>query len=320
MDIKRKNERERESRCGRTASGRLQAGPGATSTRQTHHGESIARRSSPSAFGPRQNSSSSRRNGICSQQGRPRSGINTQQSSPRSFIFSRKAARRPPLEALLTFAFCAALAIVTVLAGRAALQDTLQWQSGASIGGAGPDVQAASATDAPRSTPKHSWAKGRMPYLYQKDQQWSTQRFAGSTIGESGCGPTCMSMVYIYHTGDTSMDPDMMAQLAQNGGFVEDGKTAWRYLTEGARVLGLNSEELPLMEGTIRGLLEQGTPIICSMLPGDFTTSGHFIVLCGVDEQGGIIIRDPNSEENSNKSWVLSKLMGQMANLWAVRA
>lgn len=38
------------------------------------------------------------------------------------------------------------------------------------------------------------------------------------------------------------------------------------------------------------------------------------------DEQGGFIIRDPNSEESSNKSWVLSKLMGQMANLWAVRA
>ena len=248
-----------------------------------------------------------------------RSGFYTQQESPRSFIFSRKAMRRSPLGMLLTFALCAALVIVSVLAGRAALQDTLMWQSGA-VGGAGSAVQAANMSDAPRSTPKRKWAKGRMPYLYQKDEQWAGQRYAGNTIGESGCGPTCMSMVYVYHTGATSMDPSVMAQLAKNGGYVENGKTAWRYMTEGASLLGLHSEETAFEEGAIRSLLEEGTPIICSMLPGDFTTSGHFIVLCGVDDDGGIIIRDPNSEENSKKSWELSRLMSQMANLWAVQA
>lgn len=248
-----------------------------------------------------------------------RSGFYTQQESPRSFIFSRKAMRRSPLGMVLTFALCAALVIVSVLAGRAALQDTLMWQSG-SVGDAGSAVQAASMSDAPRSTPKRKWAKGRMPYLYQKDEQWAGQRYAGSTIGESGCGPTCMSMVYVYHTGATSMDPGVMAQLAQNGGYVEDGKTTWSYMTENASLLGLHSEEAFFEEGAIRSLLEEGTPIICSMLPGDFTASGHFIVLCGVDDDGSIIIRDPNSEENSKKSWELSRLMSQMANLWAVRA
>ncbi|MGN0077966.1 MAG: C39 family peptidase [Coriobacteriales bacterium] len=281
---------------------------GASRAQQYGHNKIGSQRSRPVEFNKRPNDPNAWR-----------SGIYTQQDSPRSFIFSRRALRRSPLGALLTFALCAALVIVTVLAGRAALQDTLLWQSGA-VGGAGAAVQTASMNDAPQSTPKRKWAKGRMPYLYQKDEQWQAQRYAGSTIGESGCGPTCMSMVYVYHTGATSMDPGMMAQLAQNNSFVEDGKTSWRYMTQGAELLGLQSEEAAYEERAIRSLLEEGTPIICSMLPGDFTTTGHFIVLCGIDDDGGIIIRDPNSEENSRKSWELSRLMSQMANLWAVRA
>lgn len=302
--------------------------PSAASTQQGISSSANARQGTNGAGRTQQygrNEIGSQRNrsaGFNKQQCNPgswRSGFYTQQESPRSFIFSRKAMRRSPLGMLLSFALCAALVIVSVLAGRAALQDTLMWQSG-SVGDAGSAAQAASMSDAPRSTPKRRWAKGRMPYLYQKDEQWAGQRYAGSTIGESGCGPTCMSMVYVYHTGATSMDPSVMAQLAQNGGYVEDDKTAWRYMTEGASLLGLHSEEAVFEEGAIRSLLEEGTPIICSMLPGDFTTSGHFIVLCGVDDDGGIIIRDPNSEKNSKKSWELSRLMSQMANLWAVRA
>lgn len=53
------------------------------------------------------------------------------------------------------------------------------------------------------------------------------------------------------------------------------------------------------------------------MGPGDFTTTGHFIVICGIDENGRAIIRDPNSAERTNKPWDLDKLIAQARNFWA---
>lgn len=246
-----------------------------------------------------------------------RSGIYTQQRGSRP-VFSGRRLRRFPLGTLALAALCVALVLVVVLAGRAAVQDTLRWKLESSSPGAGAAVSSLERGEsAPSSTPKERWREGELPYLFQKDPQWAEQRYAGSTVGESGCGPTCMSMVYIALTGRRSMDPGTMASLAQNGGFVEDGKTSWRFMTEGAAQLGLSSREVPYEEQQIRQLLGEGTPIICSMMPGDFTDTGHFIVLCGVNKDGLVLLRDPNSEERSAQGWELGRIMPQMANLWA---
>ncbi|MGN0073021.1 MAG: C39 family peptidase [Coriobacteriales bacterium] len=248
-----------------------------------------------------------------------RSGIYTQQARRGSFLFSSsRRMRRSPLASVAVFALCAALVLVAVLSGKAALQDTLRLQAGDRSAGAGSIVASAQlGEDAPSSTPKREWRAGTTPCLYQKDPKWSEQRYAGDTVGISGCGPTCLSMVYVCLTGKTGMDPGRMAEFSQNGGYVEDGKTAWRLMSEGAAQLGLNSWEVPYDESQICSLLQAGTPIICSMMPGDFTDTGHFIVLCGIDEQGRVLLRDPNSPERSGTSWDLSRIMPQIANLWA---
>lgn len=41
--------------------------------------------------------------------------------------------------------------------------------------------------------------------------------------------------------------------------------------------------------------LQNGKLIISSQGPGLFTTGGHFIVLTGIDSDGGISVNDPNS-------------------------
>ena len=53
------------------------------------------------------------------------------------------------------------------------------------------------------------------------------------------------------------------------------------------------------------------------MRPGDFTTTGHFILLVGT-EDGKIQVRDPNSTKRSEQLWDYETLEYQINNLWAV--
>ncbi len=169
----------------------------------------------------------------------------------------------------------------------------------------------------PASTPVSQWQAGTMPNLYQIDPTWASEPYAGATVGESGCGPTCLSMVYVYLTGKTDLTPPQMAAFSERNGYVERGMTAWRLMTAGSSLLGLQAEELSANESTVAAALDSGRPIICSLGPGDFTTVGHFIVLCGRDENGNARVYDPNSAERSAQGWSLGTILGQTLNLWA---
>lgn len=158
---------------------------------------------------------------------------------------------------------------------------------------------------------------GGIPLFLQSDERWADKKYGSSDMEISGCGPTCLSMVYCGLTGDTKWDPYAVAKMAEKGGYYVKGVgTSWELMTYGAEEMGLIGEVLTFDEMHIRDALENGKPIICAMGPGDFTTEGHFIVLVGVTEDGRIIVNDPNSTENSERSWELSRLMGQMKNLW----
>ncbi len=182
-------------------------------------------------------------------------------------------------------------------------------------------LHAAGATSAPArpaaSTPRSEWRLGEVPCLYQTDPAWSQEPYAGGSIEKNGCGPTCLAMVYVALTGSTDMGPVEMAAFSERGGYVSDGMTAWALMSEGASQLGLSSRELAANEASVRAELEAGRPVICSVRPGDFTTTGHFIVLAGVAEDGSVIVRDPNSAERSAHTWELGRVLGQCANLWS---
>ena len=77
------------------------------------------------------------------------------------------------------------------------------------------------------------------------------------------------------------------------------------------------AEELPLVKSKMVKALEEGRPVILSLRAGDFTTSGHYIVLTGVEE-GMFRVNDPNSVENSQKLWSYEQLEGQIRNIWAI--
>lgn len=174
--------------------------------------------------------------------------------------------------------------------------------------------------DAPTSTPQGDWRRGEVPYLYQRDRAWAASSYAGGTIAENGCGPTALAMAYICLTGDTSMGPQEMASFSEREGYVSDGMTAWALMSDGARELGLESHELAPSAGKVRAALEAGHPVICSMGPGDFTSTGHFIVLAGMNDAGELLLRDPNSSSRSAAAWDMDRVLGQCKNLWELSA
>ena len=158
-----------------------------------------------------------------------------------------------------------------------------------------------------------------VPLLMQWDQRWGYQQYAGDLFGLSGCGPTCLSMVTIYLTGNTDRTPAWMAEFAASHGYASDGNGSyWSLFSEGGSSLGLDVTEIPLDEQRIIDNLQVGNPIVAVLGPGDFTTTGHFIVLTAYHD-GQIKVNDPNSRENSEKLWDYDRISGQIKNLWVFR-
>ena len=158
-----------------------------------------------------------------------------------------------------------------------------------------------------------------VPLLLQWDERWGYREYNESIIGLAGCGPTCLSMVTIYLTGDTTKDPLWMCRFAEQHQFNVPGSgSKWALISEGGRMLGLDVTQIPLDKDRIYRNLDVDNPIIVVVGPGDFTTDGHFLVLTGHDGDR-ITLNDPNSTTNSGKSWDYDTLAGQIQSLWVLR-
>ena len=162
--------------------------------------------------------------------------------------------------------------------------------------------------------------KGEIPHFLQWDERWGYETYGSDFLAVTGCGPTSLSMVVCGLTGDTKWNPYEVAKMAEDNGYYVDGSgSSWELMSSGAEKLGLTVSSVIFDAEHIRATLEAGQPIICVMGPGDFTDAGHFLVLTGVDQEGDIILQDPNSVERPKQHWDVQKLMNQMKNLWSYR-
>ncbi len=163
-------------------------------------------------------------------------------------------------------------------------------------------------------------SRDTVPLFLQWDARWGYEKYGSDLLAITGCGPTCVAMAGYYLTGDgETFDPAAVAAFSEKNGYYAAGYgSSWTLISEGAVKLGLDVTEIPLVEKRMKDNLEVGNPIICAMGPGDFTTSGHYIVLIGL-EDGKFIVNDPNSPEKSNQLWSYEQIQGQIRNLWVIR-
>ena len=159
-----------------------------------------------------------------------------------------------------------------------------------------------------------------VPLFLQWDVRWGYTHYGSDMLAITGCGPTCLAMAGYYLTGDMKFTPDQVAEFSEENGYYAKGYgSSWTLISEGGVKLGLDVVEIPLVKKRMTDNLDVGNLIICAMGPGDFTTTGHYILLTGAEE-GGFRVNDPNSVKNSETLWTYDQIESQIRNLWVIRA
>lgn len=161
-------------------------------------------------------------------------------------------------------------------------------------------------------------SQGGIPLFIQWDERWGYEIYGDDFLGVNGCGPTSLAMVQCGLSRDAKWNPYEVARLAdRNGYYVSGVGSSWELMSAGAAEMGLTVHEIPFSAEGITDALQAGMPVICSMGPGEFTYSGHFVVLTGLDSDGRVFINDSNSRERSQKTWDADYLLSQAVAMWA---
>ena len=163
--------------------------------------------------------------------------------------------------------------------------------------------------------------KKKVPLFIQWDKRWGYEPYGTSDIGISGCGPTCMAMVIYSLTRNTEATPLVLAQKSMNEGYYVEGiGTSWKFMREAALDYGVIASQFDMLgEQEMADRLKDGNLIICAMGPGDFTNSGHFIVIYDYSRKK-FSVNDPFSYTNSSKKWEYTTLISQCQQIWVYAA
>lgn len=159
--------------------------------------------------------------------------------------------------------------------------------------------------------------EGEVPLFLQWDSRWGYRLYGTNYMGNNGCGPTALAIVYAGLTGNADQSPyDIAVYAIGEGLYWAQQGTHRDLMTRGAEYLGLTVTSLEKDEEAIRQGLRDGQLMIAHVTEGDFTRGGHFIVFVGITDEGQLIIRDPNSRINTDKLWDFAQVMEQTTTVW----
>ena len=157
-----------------------------------------------------------------------------------------------------------------------------------------------------------------VPLFVQWDKRWGYEKYSGNFFAASGCGPTTLSMVVVYLTHNREASPIAVAKYSKEAGYSVDGSgSSWTLISEGCRHYGVKAKTVALDESRMKAELDEGHPIVVNVGPGDFTDTGHFMVITGYDDEG-FSINDPNSIEKSGKRCLFRNISSQIRAVWSM--
>lgn len=148
--------------------------------------------------------------------------------------------------------------------------------------------------------------------IYYAQTDYSDVKFCGrskATIKTSGCGITSMAIIVSTYENSKTYDPVFMMNDAYKGGYCGAGisGTSTSFFKKKANDMKYNYLHVGKKSATDLNLvlshLAKNHLVIAHMGPGRFTSSGHYMVLGGVDpDEKTVYVYDPYNEINKTKS------------------
>ena len=154
-----------------------------------------------------------------------------------------------------------------------------------------------------------------LPYYAQWDRRWGYRAFSGGIMATHGCGPSSIAMV-LEGLG-IQVDPGDIASYIEKNGYLQDGYTSWKVIDGLVQDYSVQVTSIPVDQ--IPDQVNQGAYVVASLRRGNFTSTSHMVAIAGLDDQGRLIINDPNSVRNSKLHWQLPRIQSQIKNAWAIR-
>ena len=165
----------------------------------------------------------------------------------------------------------------------------------------------------------------------QWDKRWSTEDYSAPgekcTIAEAGCGPTCMAMV-VATLRDSSVTPSTTCAWSKKNKYkaLNQGTYYSYFKAQGeaynlkvAQLNATNAYHNPSAACHTQAIQElvDGNWLIACMGPGNWTKSGHFILVYAIDN-GLVYINDPNSNSMSKEVAYISTFTNEVKYYFVV--
>lgn len=153
---------------------------------------------------------------------------------------------------------------------------------------------------------------GWVTYYNQTDLRWGQEGYGlTSTISRAGCGPTSMAIV-VSTLLEEEHDPLELSDWAYENGYCCEGYGSYHSLIPAVGdEYGLETTLLGIDTDAVIAFLESGGLVVAIMGEGHFTSSGHFIVLRGVTEDGDILVADPANYQRTLMEWDADVIWGE---------
>ena len=168
----------------------------------------------------------------------------------------------------------------------------------------------------------------------QTDRRWASNNYSApgesTNIGRSGCGIACTAMV-IASLADPSVTPEYTAKWSMAHGYkAKNQGTYYSYFKPQLAEYGIKCDQVngatvyhgansaASVNKKMVDSVKTGNWIICCMGPGDWTSSGHFVLWYGVDGDYALI-RDPNSTKASRIKAKVATLQYQVKYYFEIK-
>lgn len=153
---------------------------------------------------------------------------------------------------------------------------------------------------------KITGSKVNVSYYSQHDPRWGSSPvrydYPQHTISAAGCGFTSMSIIVSSMT-DNQIDPSLMCANYGTTYYKPGVGAYWSIVSGVSADYGLTCEEMTLSVQNVIDALNDGKLVVAVVGDGGagytgkgyYTGAGHFLVICGVTDDGKLLLADPNN-------------------------